>query len=120
MAVDGLKPMAMRGVPIVLLAFAGLLPANAAAGTEIRLVSASPVALTEPRADAVLAAGAPARLAWRPLDGGGEFDEWEAFLSLDGGASYPLRITPELDLDLHQAVWRASREILLQTSRQNE
>ena len=28
--------------------------------------------------------------------------EWEAFLSLDGGATYPVRITPHLDQDLRR------------------
>jgi len=29
-------------------------------------------------------------------------EEWEAFLSLDGGATYPVRITPHLDQDLRR------------------
>lgn len=96
-------------LPIALLALGGLFPVTAAARTEIRMASGASMALAEPRAGAVLAAGAAARLAWEPLDAFaelGEVDEWEAFLSVDGGATYPLRITPQLDLDLRGVLWR--------------
>ena len=32
-------------------------------------------------------------------------EEWEAFLSLDGGKYYAFRITPHLDIDRHQFTW---------------
>jgi hypothetical protein len=32
-------------------------------------------------------------------------EEWEAFLSLDGGAYYAFRITPHLDIDRKQFTW---------------
>jgi hypothetical protein len=35
-------------------------------------------------------------------------EEWEAFLSLDGGKSYPLRITPHLDLGVRSFSWRVA------------
>jgi len=38
------------------------------------------------------------------FDGGA--DEWEAFLSLDGGNYYAVRITPHLDADVRSFVWR--------------
>lgn len=101
--------MRARGLPVVLLAFIGWVPVTAAARTDIRLAEAPPVALAEPRAATVLAAGEPAVLSWQPLDGFGELgelDEWEAFLSLDGGGTYPLRVTPQLDLDLRRVLWR--------------
>jgi hypothetical protein len=99
----------MRCLPLALLALAGLVPATAYGRIEVRDVAAFPIALDEPRPGAPLAAGARTWLAWQPLDGFGDFegvDEWEAFLSLDGGATYPLRITPELDLDLRRVSWR--------------
>lgn len=41
--------------------------------------------------------GSSVLLEWRGMDDGVEFEEWEAFLSLDGGRSYPFRLTPHLD-----------------------
>lgn len=99
----------MRRIVIALLALGGMCPVAMAAGAEIRLAEAPPVTLAEPLPGAEVAAGTSAYLAWQPLDGFGELgelDEWEAFLSLDGGATYPLRITPQLDLDLRRVLWR--------------
>ncbi|MGH7488313.1 MAG: hypothetical protein ACREMY_22350, partial [bacterium] len=65
--------------------------------------TAAPVRLVTPRAGARLVADSTAKLEWAPLarfDGLGEPEEWEAFLSLDGGATYPVRLTPHLDVDL--------------------
>jgi hypothetical protein len=42
----------------------------------------------------------------RPWAGRLRRDEWEAFLSLDGGATYPVRITPHLDRTLRQVTFR--------------
>ncbi|HET9227709.1 MAG TPA: hypothetical protein VFR31_13635 [Thermoanaerobaculia bacterium] len=55
-----------------------------------------------------LPAGSLAALEWEPLDGyePERFVEWEAFLSVDGGAHYPLRITPHLDSDLRRILWQ--------------
>jgi hypothetical protein len=64
------------------------------------------VELVSPEPGAVLAAGSKALLAWAPGDGLAQLagaDEWEAFLSLDGGRSYAVRLTPHLDLDLRQS-----------------
>ncbi|MEA2603293.1 MAG: hypothetical protein QOF89_4285 [Acidobacteriota bacterium] len=67
------------------------------------------VRLSAPRAGEVLTGGATAELAWAPqgpferLD---HVEEWEAFLSFDGGATYPVRITPHLDRDLRQVRWQ--------------
>ncbi len=64
-----------------------------------------PVQLLAPRAGAVLAGGSTAELEWAPHAGFARFpavEEWEAFLSLDGGATYPVRITPHLDQDLRR------------------
>ncbi|HXU45916.1 MAG TPA: hypothetical protein VN783_10340 [Thermoanaerobaculia bacterium] len=65
----------------------------------------APIVLEAPRDGEVLRAGEEASLAWR---GGSAWAreagivEWEAFLSVDGGASYPLRITPHLDVDVQR------------------
>jgi hypothetical protein len=38
--------------------------------------------------------------------GRGGFEEWEVFLSLDGGKRFPLRLTPHLDADVARATIR--------------
>jgi len=66
---------------------------------------AQPVRLVAPQAGAALAAGSAAELEWAPragFDHLSKVEEWEAFLSLDGGATFPLRITPHLDQDLRR------------------
>lgn len=68
-----------------------------------------PVRLVSPRPDAMLVAGTTAELEWAPLAPFGdlsEVEEWEAFLSLDGGTTYPVRITPHLDQDLRRIRWQ--------------
>jgi hypothetical protein len=88
-----------------LLALAGLLCASlpAAAAPPVRLLAPAP-------ADAAtLRAGTLAEIAWEPLEAFErleEAEEWEAFLSLDGGAHYTLRITPHLDGGLRRVLWR--------------
>jgi hypothetical protein len=66
------------------------------------------IQLLAPAPAAPLPAGSEAVLEWAPrpgFEGLPAHEEWEAFLSLDGGRSYPIRITPHLDIDLHRAVW---------------
>lgn len=56
-----------------------------------------------------LTGGTLAPLEWRETRDFalfGPVEEWEAFLSLDGGRSYPMRVTPHLDVDLHRFLWR--------------
>src|SRR4051795_4705942 len=68
-----------------------------------------PVRLVSPQAGATLTAGSTVELEWAPLAQLTQLkdaEEWEAFLSLDGGRTYPIRITPHLDLDLHRVQWR--------------
>jgi hypothetical protein len=70
------------------------------------------VRLEAPQAGETLRAGDTAELAWEPrglfgrLDALGPAEEWEAFLSFDGGATYPVRITPHLDLALRRVRWQ--------------
>jgi hypothetical protein len=88
------------------------IPAAAVAAGEETAPATPPVRLAAPLHDATLQAGSLAVLAWEPL---GSFDqlaqvhEWEAFLSLDGGAHYPIRITPHLDRDLRRVLWQVPR-----------
>jgi hypothetical protein len=71
-------------------------------GTAVRLVAPLP--------SATLVAGTTAEVAWAPLDRFAELlprtEEWEAFLSLDDGKTYPMRITPHLDADLRRFRWQ--------------
>jgi hypothetical protein len=56
-----------------------------------------------------LAAGSLAELSWEPLapfDRLPAVEEWEAFLSLDGGAHYTMRVTPHLDRGLRRVLWQ--------------
>ncbi|HYL06108.1 MAG TPA: hypothetical protein VE075_08700, partial [Thermoanaerobaculia bacterium] len=66
------------------------------------------VELLSPRPAVPLVAGTTAVLQWTPLlglTGLPAKEEWEAFLSLDGGRSYTFRITPHLDSDLQRTLW---------------
>jgi hypothetical protein len=99
----------MRRLAIHLLALAGLAgtalaePAVLSARVE---PGARPIELVAPQDGAALAAGSTAELTWAPLARLAGVEEWEAFLSLDGGATYPLRITPHLDQDLRSFRWQ--------------
>lgn len=50
----------------------------------------------------VLRGGGQATVSWSAPQLPGFIDEWEAFLSVDGGKYYAYRITPHLDLDRRQ------------------
>jgi hypothetical protein len=102
----------MRRLAIHLLALSGLagtaLAAPAALAARVE-PGAQPVELVAPRNGATLAAGSTAELEWAPLASYArlaKIEEWEAFLSLDGGATYPLRVTPHLDQDLRHFRWQ--------------
>lgn len=77
-----------------------------------------PVRLVAPAPGEVLPGGGTAEIAWEPTGPLGDgVSEWEAFLSLDGGATYPVRITPHLDVALRRAAFQVpafpSREVRL-------
>lgn len=57
----------------------------------------APLELVAPAAGTTLAGSGRVALEWRATGGEVDFDEWEAFLSLDDGATYPFRLTPHLD-----------------------
>jgi hypothetical protein len=105
----------MHGFPRRLLATALLAigltvsAANAAGAADAADMAELPVRLLAPADGAVLRVGSTATFEWAPLGGLGEpgqWEEWEAFLSLDGGATYPVRITPHLDRDLRRVTWK--------------
>lgn len=85
------------------LALAGLILATPAARALSESVT---VRLVSPQPGATLLAGSEAELEWEALGSLPGVEEWEAFLSLDGGRTYPIRITPHLDQDLRRVRWR--------------
>jgi hypothetical protein len=67
---------------------------------------AAPISLTAPSGGATLRGGSLEVLAWSaegPLPPMTE--EWEAFLSIDGGAHYAFRVTPHLDVARRRILW---------------
>ncbi len=79
------------------------------AGPEILELASSPVELVAPLPASVLVAGSTAELAWRPLADAPALagaEEWEAFLSLDGGRTFAVRLTPHLDLALRRVAFQ--------------
>jgi hypothetical protein len=84
----------------------------AAPAAGMRIAPPALVRLEAPRAGETLRAGDTVELAWAPRepfaapDALGHAEEWEAFLSFDGGATYPVRITPHLDLELRRVRWQ--------------
>ncbi len=69
------------------------------------VASAASLDLLEPRAGAVLRGGSFATVAWSSAALPANAEEWEAFLSLDGGEYYAFRITPHLDIARRQFTW---------------
>lgn len=53
-----------------------------------------------------LTAGTEAVVEWEGLALPPNAHEWEAFLSVDGGKTWPLRITPHLDLSIRRFAFR--------------
>jgi hypothetical protein len=62
-------------------------------------LSAETLRVTAPPAGAMLHGGAFATLEWTAGALPPYAEEWEAFLSIDGGRYYAFRITPHLDID---------------------
>ena len=56
-------------------------------------------------AGTVLRGGSFATIEWSAATLPANAEEWEAFLSLDGGAYYAFRITPHLDIARRQFTW---------------
>lgn len=92
----------MRRRPRTLLCLL-LLAALAAAAPA---TAAPPLRLVSPAAGTELVAGSEAVLEWEAVDDLGHAEEWEAFLSLDGGRTYPVRLTPHLDISIRRFEFR--------------
>jgi len=101
----------------------------AALGTAAGVSAAEPsfdVHLVEPAAGIDLAAGSTTSIAWQASGTPANVEEWEAFLSVDGGRTYPLRVTPHLDATIHRFQWNvpnlpgAQVAVLLRFGDENE
>lgn len=62
--------------------------------------------LVAPAAGAELQAGSLAVVEWEETALPEHTEEWEAFLSVDGGRTYPLRVTPHLDIGIRRFSFR--------------
>lgn len=92
-----------------LLLTTALLLAGIAHAAPGRAVEVRPqVRVVAPAPGTELAAGTLATLEWEALGSGlGEhIVEWEAFLSLDGGRTWPLRLTPHLEISRRRFSFR--------------
>jgi hypothetical protein len=65
-------------------------------------VRAEPVRLVAPASGVTLRGGSFAELRWAAGQLPPSSEEWEAFLSIDGGKYYAFRVTPHLDIDLRR------------------
>ncbi len=78
----------------------------AAAGIAFALEAAPRLELIAPRAGTVLDGDSETTLVWTAASLPSHVEEWEAFLSLDGGKYYGTRITPHLDAGRRSFAWR--------------
>src|SRR5438067_3889773 len=67
--------------------------------------SAATLHLIAPQRGATLRGGSFTSIEWTAAKLPANAEEWEAFLSLDGGKYYAFRITPHLDLERRQFTW---------------
>ncbi|HEV2845545.1 MAG TPA: hypothetical protein VG477_11910 [Thermoanaerobaculia bacterium] len=81
------------------IAFGLLLPVLLLAGA-LPLAASPRARMLAPEDGAELVAGSVAVVQWEEAPPGAV--EWEAFLSVDGGRTYPLRVTPHLDLSIRR------------------
>jgi hypothetical protein len=93
-------PRFLPPAALFLAAFALAVPGEAVAARPV-------VRVVAPAAGSELVAGELATLEWEAEGHGvGHATEWEAFLSLDGGRSWPLRLTPHLEIGLRRFSFR--------------
>jgi hypothetical protein len=91
--------MRLAWVPWLMIAFAAAPIASAADGPfDVRLI--------EPFEHTQVAAGSTVSMAWDAANVPASVEEWEAFLSIDAGRTYPLRLTPHLDASIHRFHWK--------------
>ena len=83
--------------PLISISLLALLAAAApAAGVDL------PVRLVSPAAGAEVTAGSRVTIEWETAGLPPAIVEWEAFLSVDGGRTWPVRLTPHLDASIRR------------------
>lgn len=95
----------IRLAVVVLAAIAAAAPAAAEKENDL-------VRLVSPRPGATLVGGSAVVLEWRPGPGLAALrhaEEWEVFLSLDGGRTFLSRITPHLDIRMRRVTVHVPR-----------
>jgi hypothetical protein len=85
--------------------FAWAFLALASAGGASAAQRSFDVRLIEPAEHLQVVAGSTLPIAWEARDVPAGIEEWEAFVSVDGGRTYPMRITPHLDATIHRFNW---------------
>jgi len=87
---------------LTVVALAMTSPASAIEDISIRPAGEAPVILIRPAPGDELVSGRESTIEWRAQrDLAAEgISEWEAFLSFDGGRTWPVRATPHLDISL--------------------
>jgi len=83
-----------------------ILWAIGATAIAVAVQAAPSVELIAPRAGTVLEGGSETTLTWSASSLPAHAEEWEAFLSFDGGRYYAARITPHLDAGRRSFRWR--------------
>ncbi len=76
-----------------------------AIAANVGIARAEGLDVSAPRQGETLRGGSFALLSWSTERWSENAQEWEAFLSIDGGAHYAFRITPHLDISLRQVTW---------------
>jgi hypothetical protein len=74
----------------------------ASASVTLAADSSFDVHLLEPAEGVDVLAGSTVAIGWDATNTPDHVEEWEAFLSIDGGRTYPIRLTPHLDVAIHR------------------
>jgi hypothetical protein len=61
--------------------------------------------LVEPAEHIDVVAGSTIPIVWEAVNAPAAIEEWEAFVSINGGHTYPIRITPHLDAHIQRFNW---------------
>lgn len=96
----------MRLVLLTLLGLAVLPLAVQAAEQPVDRIDRLLARLVAPVSGSVLRAGSMVVIEWEELALPAGVEEWEAFLSVDGGRTWPLRVTPHLDRSIRRFAFR--------------
>lgn len=113
---SSLRALRPRSRAVALALYLGLAASGAVhAGVETQPLTQTrpqPFRLTSPQAGETWTTGTWATVEWEPAGEAAAragLEEWEAFLSVDDGWTYSVRLTPHLDIDLHRFTFEVPR-----------